>query len=185
MAERLEQLAERILQSPNGRVKKIDKRSIPFLRRHGLLQYPDGYSLTAHAMEKALLFFQGVLREAERHKTPKEEYLRDLVEKAERWVASHQRTPDLRKLRFGDLSFDQYHVLWEAVTENGVATELYSKRWRESLIRKGYIIYADFKGNPVPEGANLYPTDKGRKLVVEQGDPYMAQRVASRFAALT
>lgn len=188
-SDAIRDFAKILLESGKDRVPSVpDRRRLPAMRRKGLLEYPDGYSLTNHAMEDALDWFKMVLRDAEKHQTTAVERLRTLVERGEQWIKKHQRTPDLQKLKFGDLHFDAYHVVWEIVTKGKVTADFWAKKIREPLVRKGYLVYASPRGDIDPSGKGqspfvmLQPTDDALKLVTEYGDPYLSQKTASKYS---
>ena len=135
-------------------------------------------------MEETIIDFRLIANEAEKYGNHvRAEEFRELEAKAKTWVAKHHVTPDVRKLRFGDIGFDMYHVLWEVVTKNGgeAVKELLPKRHLKSLLKRDYL-----KDGSIP--MMVKPTTKGLDLVKEYGDPFLgirrtAENVVERYKA--
>lgn len=174
-------IAEMVLRSGRDRVPSVpDKRSISKLRRYGLLQYQDGYSVTADVMKRAAKNWRMVARDAAKWGNPERAAELDaLAEQGEAWVKKHEVTRDVEKLVIADLPFRAYHKLWEVVTGYGGMTSFSQLRKLEStpLTAKGYLAPAG------PGTDTLLPTPKGIALVQEHGNPFLGLGTVSKVAA--
>jgi len=173
----LYEVAWEILKSGKDRVKRLpDKRRLSRLRRLGLIEYQDGYSVKARTMDKAAEWWDMVAREADRQNPARAAELREFAEKGREWAARHQQTPDLKKLKFGDLNFDLYHLLWKLVTEGHKLTTRseIGKERATKLLRSGYV------AESAPGTDTLLVQDKAKALVQEYGNPFLSQKTAAQ-----
>ncbi len=174
-------VAWEILQTGRDRVPRIaDRRALSKMRRQGLIQYEDGYSVEPSVMERAALFWSGIARDP--HITPERaQEFQEFSENALRWAAKHQVTPDLKQRYFGELPFPLYHILWNSITKGRPVVEgVASKDAIRRLLKEGYLETTDVR-------AIHEPTAKAKALVREQGNPFLqaktAERVVARFVA--
>lgn len=179
----IEEIAEAVLESGRDRISRLpDMRKLPRLRRMGLLVYPDGYSVTADAMERAAQMWGLIAKDAEQWGNPlRAAELRDRVARALAWAAQHNATSEIRKQRFDDLSFDLYRSLWDVVVaREGLVDRGVAGKGGEILTRRGYLV-----DHSIP--SVLAATHKAQELVRKFGNPFFApvSRVAARFLDAT
>lgn len=168
----LGKIAERMLETGKDRSDvSPDRRRMSTLRRHGLLEYPNGYGLSVGAMEAIRTDWAVTAREADRYGSKDvAAKLRGLVVLADAWLAAHKRTPELRATRIGKLDFDCYYTMWEIVTVwKSQAAEAVTKKHLERLEKLGLVVRTMGGNMVVPPAAGL-------EFVDQHGDPFMSRQ---------
>lgn len=172
MNNQLEDFAEELLLSGKDRMPyRFDRRQRGKLYRGGLLTYPDGtFSLSESAIEEAIKSWRLAAKDAYGSPERRSELGR-LVDEGTAWLARY-RDPAAQRVRFADLSYQQYCVLWKLVTR--ASWEVFdmkstSKRemalW-DGLARRGYLTREE-RGTAV----RFDPTSQATALVTRVGNP--------------